>query len=190
METLKRREWLTRALAALGLLSLGRTGLAGQESGKKFAEEFAPDWETAKAYTLEVANAMPPEKYDFKPTPDMRPFGEGLLHIAGSFYGFMAGVRGEPAQVEPPQEATKENVVAFLTAACDHVAQTLATLEEARAQEKVTLFGGRLEMPGWKVFHFLRDHTTHHRAYLLPYLRLCGVQPPRYRFAGTRPSPV
>lgn len=190
METIQRREWLGKMLAALGLASVARIGLAAQEAKRTFAEEFGPDWETAKAYTLEVANAMPAEKYDFKPTPDMRAFGELLAHAGGAMYGFAAGVRGEPAQVQPPKEATKEAVVPFLTAAFDHVAQTVAQVDDTRAHQTVKLFGGRVEMPVWKVFHFLRDHTTHHRAYGLPYLRLCGVQPPRYRFAGTRPSPV
>lgn len=188
---IQRREWLTRMLAALGLAGLARVGVRAQEAKKPgFAEEFGPDWETAKAYTLEVASAMPAEKYDFKPTPEMRPFGELMGHIAIALYGITAAVRGEQPPAQPPQDSTKDSVIPFLTGAFDYVAQSVAALSEARLAETARLFGGRLEMPVWKVFHFVRDHTTHHRAYGLPYLRMCGVQPPNYRFAGRRPSPV
>lgn len=190
MRAIKRREWLTRVVAALGLAGLAGTGLRAQQAGKKFSEEFGPDWETARAYTLEVANAMPAEKYDFKPTAEMRSFGELMIHIAQAQFGFASGVRGESPSAQAPEQATKEAVIPFLTAACDYVAETVAQVDDARAEQTVKLFGGRLEMPVWKVFHFLRDHTTHHRAYALPYLRLSGVTPPNYRFAGPRPSPV
>lgn len=187
---MKRREWLTRALAALGLAGLARTGLQAQAAKRTWAEEFGPDWEVAKAYTLEVANAMPDDKYSFKPAPEMRSFGELMGHTAGSIYAFMGSVRGEATPVQQPKEATKEIVTQFMTAAFDHAGATLGTIDDSRAHENVKLFGGRLELPVWKVFHFMRDHITHHRAYGLPYLRLCGVQPPRYRFSGARPSPV
>lgn len=190
MRAIKRRDWLTQTLAAVGLASLAGTSVRAQQAGKKFSEEFGPDWETARAYTLEVANAMPAEKYDFKPTAEMRSFGELIGHIAGAHYLFASAIRGEESPAKPPQETTKEAVVAFLNESCDYVAETVAQVDDARAEQTVKLFGGRLEMPVWKVFHFLRDHTTHHRAYALPYLRLSGVTPPNYRFAGRRPSPV
>ncbi|MFQ5926891.1 MAG: DinB family protein [Terriglobia bacterium] len=190
MKTLKRREWLTKALGALGVVTLGRTALRAKPPERRFATEFGADWELAKAYTLEVAEAMPAEKYDFKPSAEMRSFGELMAHTAGAMFRFASGVRGERPGVAPPKEPTKEAVVAFLRGACDYVAESVAQIDDTRAEQSIKLFGGRLEMPVWKLFHFLRDHTTHHRAYGLPYLRLCGVQPPRYRFSGTRPSPV
>jgi len=191
MDTLKRRDWLVRVLGALGLVGLTRAGVRAQAK-PSFAEEFGADWQTAKAYTLEVANAMPAEKYDFTPGAAMRGFADLMVHIGQAQYGIVSAVRGgePPAQMQPPAEKTKEAVVAYLTASFDYVAESVAQVNEARTQEVIKLFGGRLEMPVWKVFHFVRDHTTHHRAYGLPYLRLSGVEPPRYRFAGTRPSPV
>ena len=192
MDNLKRRDWMKKALAALSAVGLGRLLLSGAEGNQKFSADFGPDWEVQKAYTLEVAEALPAEKYDFQPAAEMRPFGELLAHISGSVFFFAASLRGEepPAAAKPPAEATKENVVAHLQAAFDYAAEAIAALDDTRANETVSLFGGRLTMPAAKVCHFMRDHTTHHRAYALPYLRLNGIQPPRYRFAGTRPSPV
>jgi hypothetical protein len=44
--------------------------------------EFIEDWKISKQFTLEVADAMPAESYDFKPNPEEMTFGEQLVHIA------------------------------------------------------------------------------------------------------------
>jgi len=194
MNNFRRREWLKTALGALGLAGAGRLYLAASEgeSEKKFSSEFAPDWEVAKAYTLEVAEAMPAEKYSFKPTDPMRSFGDVLVHIGGSMYFMAASVRGAepPAESKFEGEATKERVVPFLRGALEYAAESVATLDDTKASETISVFSGRFTMSRAKLCQFMRDHTTHHRAYVLPYLRLNGVEPPRYRFAGRGPSPV
>ena len=190
--SIKRRDWMKTAAAALAAVGLGRLALEAGEGENKFAADFGPDWQAQKEYTLEVAEAMPAEKYDFKPAEGMRGFGQLLGHIGGSIYFFSAGARGvpPPAEARPPQEATKEVMVAYLKGAFDYAAESIAGLTAARTQETVSLFGGRVSMPVWKLCHFMRDHTTHHRGYALPYLRMNAIEPPRYRFAGTGPSPV
>lgn len=192
MNSWKRREWMMKTLAALGAVGLGRLALRGSEASKTFSADFGPDWDIAKAYTIEVADAMPAEKYDFKPTPEMRPFGELMVHTAWGIFGFGASLRGEqrPESGKQPAQPTKENVVAYLKAAFDYAAESIAGLDDSRLKETVSLFRGQLTLTREKLCHLMRDHTTHHRAYSLPYLRLCGVQPPAYRFTGPRPSPM
>lgn len=192
MRTQERRNWMKAALAALGAVGLGSLGLRAGEGEKSFSADFGPDWQAQKEYTLEVAEAMPAEKYDFKPTAEMRSFGQLLGHIGGSIYFFSASARGvaPPAEARPPEEATKEVMVSYLQGAFDYAAEGIAALTDERVHESVSLFGGRLSMPVWKLCHFMRDHCTHHRGYSLPYLRQNGIQPPRYRFAGRGPSPV
>ena len=189
---MRRRDWMKTAAAALAAVGLGRLATGASEAEKKFAADFGPDWQVQKEYTLEVAEAMPAEKYSFKPTPEMRTFGEVLAHVGWGHYGFGAGLRGvepPPARTQP-EEKTKENVIAYLKAAFDYAAESIAGLTDAQTGETISLFGGRLSLPRAKVCQLMRDHTTHHRGYLLPYLRLNGVEPPRYRFAGTQRSPV
>lgn len=192
MNNLERRHWLKTALAGVAAVGLGRLPLHAQEASKKFSEDFGPDWQVQKEYTLEVAQAMPADKYSFKPSEEMRSFGALMTHIAQSQYSFASGLRGEPmpAAAAAPQEPTKENLVAFLTASFDYAAEGIARLADAQAEESVSLFGGRLNTTRGKLCHHMCNHTTHHRAYSLPYLRLNGIAPPNYRFAGRRPSPV
>ncbi|MGH9804845.1 MAG: DinB family protein [Candidatus Acidiferrales bacterium] len=192
MNISQRRHWLKTALAGVAAVGLGRLPLRAQEASKKFSEDFGPDWQVQKDYTLEVAQAMPAENYAFKPAEGMRNFTALMGHIGQSTFAFAAGLRGEPTppQASPPKELTKENIVAYLTAAFDYAAEGIAALTDAQAQEDVSIFGGRVTMPRGKVCHAMRDHISHHRGYALPYLRINGVTPPNYRFAGRRPSPV
>ena len=190
--SMERRDWMKTTLAALGAAGLGSLALEAGEEGKSFVEELAGDWDLQQAYTIEVAEAMPAEHYAFKPTEEMRSFGEVMAHIGGSCYFFGAIALSQP----PPEaarfqgEATKERIVPFLKESFDYVAARLAELDRAQASEVLTLFGGRFTMSRAKVCHFLLNHLTHHRGYTLPYLRLNGVQPPSYRFTGRNPSPV
>jgi uncharacterized damage-inducible protein DinB len=192
MKNLKRRDWLISTLAAAGAAGLARLPGAAAEAGHDFSSDFGPDWELQKAYTLEVAEAMPAEKYTFKPTEEMRTFGELMAHIGSSNYSFSANARGAepPAEARFEGEATKERVVAFLRGAFDYAAEAIASLDDQQAKEEISIFGGRLTLTRAKLIEFMRNHTTHHRGYALPYLRLNGIKPPAYRFTGGRPSPM
>src|SRR6187399_526651 len=44
--------------------------------------DLTKDWAGQKALLAGLANAMPEDKYGFKPTPAQRSFGEHVLHIA------------------------------------------------------------------------------------------------------------
>jgi hypothetical protein len=45
-------------------------------------QEFVGDWKISKPFTLDVANAMPAEFYNFKRNPEEMTFGEQTVHIA------------------------------------------------------------------------------------------------------------
>ncbi|MDX1759758.1 MAG: DinB family protein, partial [Arenibacter algicola] len=42
---------------------------------------FLEKWENSKSYLVAIAEAMPQEKYDFKPTERQKDFQDQLLHI-------------------------------------------------------------------------------------------------------------
>src|SRR5258708_12218938 len=65
-----------------------------------------------------MAEDVPEDKYDFKPTPAQRTFAEQLLHAAGSCYYFTNPAMGQkpPAAEDPKREQykSKADVVAFV----------------------------------------------------------------------------
>ena len=45
---------------------------------------------------VRAAEKMPEENYSFKPTPEVRSFGQLVGHVADASYGFCAEAEGEP----------------------------------------------------------------------------------------------
>lgn len=191
MKEFRRRDLLKTSAAALAAAGLGGLSLRAQ-SGDSFVGDFGADWKLKKANAVEMAEAMPAEKYDFKPTPEMRPFGQLMVHLAQSCYFFAAGATGVdmPADSRFEGEATKDRVIPYMRKAFEFAGQAVAGVDDAKAAEIVPIFGS-LRGTRRKVCEFMRDHVTHHLGYSVPYLRLSGVtKVPAYRFTGGNQSPV
>ena len=157
------------AFCALSFVSFGQSSLA--------------DWERAKAYTLEYLNTMPAEKYDLKPTPEMRSFAQQMLHLTDANYGFTSAITGVANEVgfggsEKVADQSKENVIKLVTAGYDFVIKNALALDESQLSEKITLFG-RFEMTKGEAIAKLFEHQTHHRGQTTVYIRLGGATPPQ-----------
>ena len=62
---------------------------------------FARHWQIAREFTLAVAEAMPAESYDFKPTPEQLTFGRLMTHIAAQNSDSSTVATGATAVPEP-----------------------------------------------------------------------------------------
>jgi uncharacterized damage-inducible protein DinB len=159
---------------------------------EKFNETFAEVLEHAKAYTLEVANEMPEEKYTYRPTDAVRTFGQQMAHI-GMSTKFILGVfiKGEELTFDPAETAkmekqigaSKEECIKTIETAFDEVISTLKEMDDNSLQSKfIFLFSPeKPEFSKEDGFIFIRDHITHHRAQAIVYLRMNGLVPPGYR---------
>lgn len=140
------------------------------------------DWERAKAYTKEYLDAMPADKYSYKPTQDIRSFAEQMLHLTDANYGFTSAATGVPSPIgmgesEKSTDQSKENVTKLVMAGYDFVINSIKTMTPAQLNEATTLFG-RFEMSREKAIDKCFEHQTHHRGQTTIYLRLVGVTPP------------
>tara|TARA_R110002012_G_scaffold61090_1_gene160236 strand:+ start:12521 stop:13006 length:486 start_codon:yes stop_codon:yes gene_type:complete len=140
------------------------------------------DWERAKAYTLEYLETMPADKYNLKPTPEMRTFAQQMLHLTDANYSFTSAATGAQSPIgmgesEKSADQSKASVVKQVTAGYDFVIANLKTMTPEKLNENVTLFG-RFEMTKGKALEKLFEHQTHHRGQTTVYIRLAGVTPP------------
>ena len=121
---------------------------------------------------LEMAEDFPAEKYAFKPKPEMRSFGEVLVHVfSGTTYAAKAG-KGESVQwteLDPKNYADKAAVVAGFKKA---IADADATIKATPA----TRFATSPE-PWLSVI----EHSAEHYGLLVAYYRLNGLVPPASR---------
>jgi len=121
---------------------------------------------------LEMAEDFPAEKYGYKPKPEMRSFGEVLVHVfSGTTYAAKAG-KGEAAQwseLDPKNYPDKAAIVAgFKKAIADADASLKAT--------PATRFAASPE-PWLSVI----EHSGEHYGLLVAYYRLNNLVPPASR---------
>jgi len=146
----------------------------------------------AKAFTMieqsfvALADAMPAEKYAFKPTngdfKDVRAFGEQVKHVACANFAFF----NEIEKKEPPPRCdaggpspakTKAEIMAYLRESFDYAQGVLRTMTPANALEPAGgPYGGestRLGLTTMAVWH-----ASDHYGQLVVYLRMNGIVPP------------
>ena len=148
----------------------------------EFAEEYYPVWQRGSAYLLEVAEAMPAEKYNYQPSEEVFTFGEQLMHIAANLY-YLNGtyISGEePVDMDLDiNDKSKQELISDLQEAIAQVDMSYQLLEPGAENEELMLFN-RIAADKKRVFMLMKDHVTHHRGQLVVYLRLNGIQPPAY----------
>lgn len=140
-------------------------------------------WNQAKAYTMEFAEAMPDEKYGFKPTEEVFSFAEQLMHLVGGNYWFFASIKGEKTPFSEEalgaQGKSKKEVVKIVEESFAYGDVVVEGLTEDMLNKEITMGKNKLTM--WKILLFCVDHITHHRGQMVVYLRLNGIKPPQYR---------
>lgn len=158
------------------------------ENAFDFKTSFTKIFENAKAYTLEVAEAMPEEDYNYKVSDSVRTFGEQMAHIGmSSQFILVKLINGEelPESESTEKEigASKENTIALLNNSFDTIIANLNSMDEVTLNETFVLFflPEKPEYTKQEGFMFLRDHITHHRGQAIIYLRAKGHKAPQYR---------
>lgn len=157
----------------------------GQQS---YLDEFAQKWENATDYTLDMAEAIAAEDYNYRPTPEQLSFQEQLLHTASNMIWLShqyLGYTEEGFDLSAKREAYKkadysrEETITELKWALDFAASAVESFDPKDLEDKVEFFAG--PMSKRQIFQLMNDHHTHHRGQLIVYLRLLGETPPRYR---------
>jgi len=153
----------------------------------RFIPEFLDELKLSRAYTLECAQAMPGEKYEFRPVPEVRTFGQQMVHLSEAVPGlFELFIEEKKAPTHPFSEGgkepvlSKEEIIARLGMGFDYVERAAGKLNASVLRQTTTIFGGKV-ISKHRMLRFLLDHTTHHRGQTVVYLRLNHIQPPLYR---------
>ena len=148
-----------------------------------------------KAYTLELAEAMPADKYTFRPHDSIRSFGEQLAHI-GLSTKFLMGIfiKGEQMPTDPAVfaeigkmekeiGASKEACIKVLTESFDSLEATYKSMDAEKLNETfvVPFDPNQPTFTKKRGFEFINDHISHHRGQALVSLRMQGIKAPAYR---------
>ena len=128
---------------------------------------------------IAAALKMPEENYSFKPTPDVRSFGQLVGHVADAQYGFCSTASGEPDPMKASIEKTKTSKADLVAALKDAVAycnKAYAAMTDAQGAQMVSMMGFNLAK--LSVLSVNTAHTDEHYGNMVTYLRLKGIVPP------------
>ena len=148
---------------------------------QEWKNEFLGTWKRAAEYSVELAEIMPEEKYDYTPSENVRSFRGQLEHIIQNLYMLNGRfVLDDFQRVQIAEDASKEEVIKAMKTSFEYVYSTLLNMDEEQLEGKIKFFTGD-EFSRRHIFELMRDHMTHHRGQLIIYLRMNNLEPPRYR---------
>jgi uncharacterized damage-inducible protein DinB len=152
------------------------------KAADKANESMMARWNQSKVFTMQVADAMPPDSYDFKPKAEMRGYGELMVHIgqANVFYLSRLAKSGVPDSLKAPKPIDKASAQKYLADTFDFCASVLSPLSVADLDKSYAGRPGTPAMTGWDLVFNVFIHTAHHRGYADVYLREKGITPPTY----------
>jgi hypothetical protein len=127
---------------------------------------------------ISAAEAMPAEKYSFKPSPEMNSFGHLVMHIAQTNNTFCGKISGQTApDVTMAETDPKEKLVAALRASFQYCVIALDKVDDSKLGEQFVLFGNRPISRGGALVALGGSWTDHYATQAI-YLRLNGILPP------------
>lgn len=175
---------MTRRVGIVGLfvwtavLSGSQAGAQARPAESAVVGPLKAQWENIRTMVVRTVEAVPEDKYDFKPTPEVRSFRDLFIHIAQENYFFMGGVIGErPGDLSRLDNLkTRAEIVKALNESYDYGAKILAGLDDQKALEMVQR--GNRQAPRWsRALDNIVDNMDHY-GNLVVYMRLNGIVPP------------
>ena len=135
---------------------------------------------------LSLEEAIPREKFKWRPAPGVRSIAEAFLHIAYGNYGFTKGATGK----EPPADAgwtadcakwdakttDKAEIKRILERSFDHVRAAMKEVHDADFDKLESRFGH--QMTARALWMALLGHLNEHMGQEVAYARANGVVPP------------
>ena len=144
-----------------------------------YNREFAADLDEVQKKIIDLAAAIPAEKYSWRPAEGVRSIGEVYMHIAGGNY-FLATFLGMQPPDDMPKDiekiTDKKEVIAALQKSFDHLRTILKNTSDADLEKPVKLFGKPTTHRG--VFVTALNHLHEHLGQSIAYARMNGIVPP------------
>ena len=155
--------------------------LSAQEAANPAVSTARMLWEPMVGYITSAAEELPESTYAYRPTPEVRSFGQLVGHVAGAQYLICAAALGDPPRKEDDIEKTrktKAELVAALKASTQYCTRAYGQTDRD-AQQKTKLFGQ--ERTRLYALGLNATHDGEHYGNIVTYLRLKGIVPPSSR---------
>ncbi|HEX9668379.1 MAG TPA: DinB family protein [Thermoanaerobaculia bacterium] len=137
------------------------------------------NWDDVTGKLVALAEAVPAEKYAWRPAEGVRSVSEVYMHVAGANFFLPSGLGAElPPGLsrEMEKETDKAKVVAALKDSIAHARKAAEGADPATLGQEVELFGRKMTRAD--VLLVLLSHAHEHLGQAIAYARSNGVVPP------------
>jgi hypothetical protein len=167
----------------LALLMAGPALAQGDQMPESYRQVQRSALELQRRALLSMADSMPERLYRDKVTPVQRDFAQQIEHAAGSVVMVASSVLGIPGPA--PQDTAaylngRAGLRGFVNGCYDWATNALRNQSAADRARTVNLFG--MQMPGWKVWDELHQHTFWTAGQIVANFRKNGMAPPGFGF--------
>jgi uncharacterized damage-inducible protein DinB len=167
---------------ALVALMIARVAAPAQEPSTAAANPITASekgfYQVVSGEVIAAAQKMPEENYSFKPTPEVRSFGQLVGHVADAQYGLCSTAIGEssPTKSIEKTKTSKADLVAALKEGVAYCNKAFAGMTDAQGSQMVKMMG--YDLAKLTVLSVNTAHTDEHYGNMVTYLRLKGIVPP------------
>ncbi len=171
-------------LMVLAAVFLATTAWA--QDAHAIAQAIATEAHANAANMIGSAEAVPADKYAWKPSPQQVSFGDIFAHAADANFTLCSAFSGQQKPAVPVKEdGAKEALVDQLKASFAYCDTAFEAIDPARLDQEIPLYGRKVT-GWWVLFHMALDWGDHYSQVAMM-LRANGITPPSAR---PRPSPA
>jgi uncharacterized damage-inducible protein DinB len=129
--------------------------------------------------TIAAVEAMPADKFNYKPSADQMTFGHLVAHMVEANYAVCSGAAAvtTPKVEEVKETDTKDKLVAALKASFDFCADALSKMDDSKLGEMIAGMGPQ-PLSRARFALGIASNWADHYAEAAMYLRLNGLTPP------------
>ncbi len=164
----------------LAVLTVAASAAVAQAPTKGFRAEFLWQQAGVEKEILALAEAVPADKYSWRPAEGVRSISEVYMHIAGADYLIpsFVGVK-VPEGISRDMEKTvtqKAAVIEALKKSFAHLRAAIEAMPDADLDKPAKLFGMDTTVRG--VYLLTANHEHEHLGQSIAYARMNGIVPP------------
>jgi uncharacterized damage-inducible protein DinB len=175
-----KRAFLLLLVLALPVVGVATVQAQSESQMEGLWEGYDGEWAHVSKQLIALAEAIPAEKYSWRPAPGVRSVSEVFMHITLANF-WLLSVTGPkmPPDLKQEMEKTvtkKADVIQWLKRSLAAVKTARAQLKPGDLERKVKIDGKTVTVDG--MYLRIIVHANEHMGQLVAYARMNGIVPP------------
>jgi len=139
-------------------------------------KEFIGQLEFVKGRIMQLAEAMPEDKYTWRPDDEVRSVGEVYVHIADANIYFLSLMTGNETEYEAENNNDKKTALKKLEQSFQTLKESVSKFTEEDLNREIEAFGRNFTVRNFMIT--LISHIHEHLGQSIAYARMNNVTPP------------